>query len=278
MALIVVLSAAVLHATWNVVLASRPRGPDTTAVALALGLLAWTPLALARWRVDGGVWPYIGLSAALELAYLAALNLAYARLPARATYPIARGLAPMLLLPAVGLAGGRVPTWAGLAVAAISTGVLLTAGRTGLKAMAYSAPVAVCIAGYTFVDSRGLRHADPATYLWLTMLPVVTALLIVRVGTRQGRARLRAEVRPGALPIGLAIGLGVFGAYGLTLAALAMVPAAQVPAVAALRETSILFVVGLSWWSGRRSEHPPGLTTALGAVLVFGGVAVLAIA
>src|SRR5213075_2528243 len=117
----------------------------------------------------------------------------------------------------------------------------LTAWRAvSRRALAYAVPVALCIAGYTFVDARGLRHADPATYLWLVMLPVVS----------------------------LAVGLGVFGAYGLTLVALSLVAAAQVPAVAAVRESSILFVLALT---------RPSKVAALGGVLVFGGVVLLAV-
>src|SRR2546430_6739513 len=239
LALARVLGSAVVHATWNVLLSRVPRGLDTSGVAAALGLVAWTPLALARWRVDRGVWPYLLVSAAFELGYFAALNRAYARAPAHATYPVARGLAPVLLL----VASGRAPASAGLAVGAISGGILLTTWRAvDRRALAYAVPVAVCIAGYTFVDARGLRHADPATYLWLAMVPVVVVLLVSRTVAGRGVGALRREVRP----VTLAVGLGVFGAYGLTLTALALVSAAQVPAVAAVRESSILFVLALT--------------------------------
>jgi len=182
LALALVLGSAMLHASWNVLLARVPRGLDTTTVAITLGLIAWSPLALIRWRVDAGVWPYVLLSAAFELAYFAALNAAYARAPAHATYPVARGLSPVLLLAATVAAGARLSAWAAVAVVVISAGVLLTTvGAADRRAVAYAVPVAVCIAGYTLVDSRGLRHADPATYLWLSMIPVVAVLLIVRV-------------------------------------------------------------------------------------------------
>jgi hypothetical protein len=214
------------------------------------------PLAVARWRVDRGVWPYLLLSTAFELGYWAALNRAYARAPAQVTYPVARGLAPVLLLGAT----GRAPAWAALAVGVISGGILLTTVRAvDRRALAYALPVAVCIAGYTFVDARGLHHADPATYLWLSMAPVVAVLLMTR---RIGA--LRRELRP----VTLAVGLGVFGAYGLTLTALALVSAAQVPAVAAVRESSILFVLALT---------RPSRLAALGGLLVFGGVVLLAV-
>ena len=58
-----------------------------------------------------------------------------------------------------------------------------------------------------------------------------------------GSASLRPQLR-GATVV---LGLGVFAAYGLTLVALSLVSVSQVPAIAALRESSILFVLALSW-------------------------------
>ena len=270
----IVLASALLHATWNVLLSRVPRGLDTTAVGLAIGLVAWTPVALWRWQLDSGVWPYVLGSAALELTYFVLLTVAYARAPAHAVYPVARGLGPALLLPVVAVAGGGIPAFAGIGVLAISGGVLLTAwGEADRKAVMAAVPVAVCIAAYTFIDGHGVRHADPATYLWLTMLPIVPVLLITRLIVSGPRA-LREQLRPSTV----VFGLGTYAAYGLTLLALSLVPVAQIPAVAALRETSILFVLALSWLTARRTAtHSPGVATAAGAVLVFGGVAVLAL-
>jgi drug/metabolite transporter (DMT)-like permease len=268
LAVAVVLAAALLHAAWNVLLARVPRGPDATAVGLALGLVAWTPVAVVRWRVDAEVWPYVLGSAVFELAYFAALNLAYSRAPAHAAYAVARGLAPALLLLPVAALGVPASAWVG--VLAISAGVLLTTWGEANRGAIYAVPVAVCIASYTFLDSHGVRYADPATYLWLTMCPVVVVLLATRLVRRRGLDRARAQLRPWTC----AFGIGVFAAYGLTLAALAMVSTAQVPAVAALRETSILFMLGLSWLASDHSGRPSA-GGAAGAVFVFSGVALL---
>jgi hypothetical protein len=272
-AVAIVLASALLHATWNVLLARAPRGLDATAVGLAIGLVVWTPVALARWRVDVSVWPYVLTSAALELAYFAVLTRAYAVAPAHAVYPVARGLAPVLLLAGVVAGGARPGLAAGLGVLAISAGVLATArGQADRRSTVAALPVAFCIAGYTYVDSLGLRHADAAPYLWLVMVPTCAVLLVERVA-RGGLAPLWARVRPDTV----VFGLGVYAAYGLTLVALGLVTLRQAPAVAALRETSILFVIGLAWLAARRGPNPrPTVATAVGAVLVLGGVMALA--
>ncbi len=276
----IVLASALLHATWNLLLSRESRGQAATAVGVAMGLLLWTPLAIVRWRVEAGVWPFVIGSAALELTYFAALNLAYTRAPAYAVYPVARGLAPILMLPLVALAGGGLSSIAGLGVVAIGGGVLLTTwGETNRRAVPYSIAVALCIAGYTYLDARGVQHADPATYLWLTMLPVVVVLL-ASVLASGGAAAVRSQVR---LPT-LAFGVGVYAAYGLTLVGLSLVSLAQAPAVAALRETSILFLLVLSMLVPSRSasadgpDRRPSVAVAAGAMLVFAGVAVLLLA
>src|SRR2546421_3336960 len=127
-------------------------------------------------------------------------------------------------------------------------------------------------------DQNGDLHdrADPARWPRARPVPlvlpesmampplVVIVLLVSRTVAGHGVGALRREVRP----VTLAVGLGVFGAYGLTLTALALVSAAQVPAVAAVRESSILFVLALT---------RPSLVTAMGGALVFGGVVLLAV-
>jgi hypothetical protein len=109
---VLVFSSALVHALWNGLLARVPRGFETMTVGNALGFLAWAPLALTRWRVDGDALTYLLLSAAFQVSYFVVLNLAYARVPAHAAYPVARGLAPVPLLTIAVLAGARVPAWA----------------------------------------------------------------------------------------------------------------------------------------------------------------------
>ena len=92
------LGAAVLHALWNVLLA-RTRDPQAaTAAAFCMGIAIWAPVAAARWRIEGGAWKYIAASAAFELAYMLLLGAAYVAAPLSVFYPIARGLAPVLVL------------------------------------------------------------------------------------------------------------------------------------------------------------------------------------
>ncbi|MGE5273571.1 MAG: hypothetical protein ACM3QU_07400 [Verrucomicrobiota bacterium] len=64
-----------------------------------------------RWRVEAGAWKYVTASAALEPAYVLLLSAAFASAPLSVFYPIARGLAPVLVLVVAVLALGAATSW-----------------------------------------------------------------------------------------------------------------------------------------------------------------------
>src|SRR5262245_41499022 len=99
-ALGLVLLAACLHALWNVLLAGSPDVQAATGTALAVAVVVFAPIAAATWRVEAEAWPFIAGSAALELGYLILLATAYRRADLSVVYPVARGLAPVLVLAA----------------------------------------------------------------------------------------------------------------------------------------------------------------------------------
>jgi len=235
-AVAIVLGAAFLHALWNLLLA---RSPDTSA-GIAVATLAASvlvlPIALVRWRIEPAAWPWVALSASLELVYYILLARAYRIADLSLVYPVARGLSPVLVLAGtVLLLRESVSPLAFVGIAMVAVGVILV---RGIRAPASLADVALAlvigsiIAGYTLTDQQGVRHADPITYLVLVVgLPAVAWsgwLAVV-----DGPARLRRALTP---PL-VAGGLAALAAYGLVLVALGM---ASAPGVAALRETSIV--------------------------------------
>ncbi|MEA2622333.1 MAG: hypothetical protein QOH61_1243, partial [Chloroflexota bacterium] len=93
LALALALGAAVLHATWNLLLARSRDSDASLAVAMVVGPAVLLPFALLRWRVEPEAVPFVVVSAALELTYFALLAWAYRRAELSLIYPIARGLA-----------------------------------------------------------------------------------------------------------------------------------------------------------------------------------------
>jgi drug/metabolite transporter (DMT)-like permease len=265
-ALALVLVAAALHALWNVLVAGAPDIEAAAAVALAIGVVAFAPVAAATWRVDGAAMPFIVVSAALELVYFALLVRAYGRDDVSLVYPLTRGMAPVLVLIAsVTLLGFGTSAGEVIGVVVVGVGILLVRGlrgRADWAALGLALAIAGTIAGYTLVDRSGVRHANPIAYLELVLaVPALTYVLVV------GRDRARAAFTARAATAGLAS----FAAYALVLAALRLASAAS---VAAVRESSVVIAVGLAALVLGERVTPERFA---GAVLVTAGVAVIAL-
>jgi len=262
-ALALALGAAGLHALWNLLLARERDTEGASAVALlTLVAVLMLPAALT-WRVDAKALPFIVASAALELAYVALLAAAYRRYELSLVYPVARGLAPVLALLYAAAAGGALPTAVGVAgVVAVAIGVLLVRGARGSAGgFVFGVTIAAAIAGYTVVDRYGIRHAAAGPYLLLVMLtPALIYPLFI------GRLRVRAALGPATVVVGAASA----SAYLLVLLALRL---ASAPAVAAVRETSVVIATAAAAiFLGERVS----VTRIVGAAVVVLGVALLA--
>src|SRR5919198_3184044 len=264
-ALALALGAAALHALWNLLLARESDTEAATAVAVASLVVVLVLPAAVTWRVEGEAAPFIVGSAALELAYVGLLAAAYRRFELSVVYPVARGMAPVLALvltvmvtlsgPSFGEVGG---------VLAVATGVLLVRGRLrgSLGGLGAGAVIAAAIAGYTVVDRYGIRHANAAPYLLLVMIGPA-AVYSLRVGRRRVVRALS--------PLTVLVGAASAGAYLLVLLALRL---ASAPAVSAVRETSVVIATALAALVLRERV---GRVRLAGAVLVAGGVALLAL-
>jgi drug/metabolite transporter (DMT)-like permease len=265
-ALLLALAAAVLHATWNLLLARARDVQAATAVVLALSIVLFAPVAAITWDVEREVWPWALGSGAFELAYIVLLAYAYERVELSVVYPVARGLAPVLVL-AVSFAAVTALEASGVVL--IAVGVVLVRGVRNAErhGIALGVAIAVCIAGYTLLDNQGIEHADPFGYLELVVGVPGTAYVLWMWRRRGGQA-LRAELGVATVVAALAS----FGAYALVLLALEIEDAAP---VAAVRETSVVIAVALAAvFVGERVTW----TRGVGAAIVVAGVGVLSLA
>jgi drug/metabolite transporter (DMT)-like permease len=270
-ALLLALAAAVGHATWNLLIADEEDTQSATAVAVAVGVLVFAPVAAVTWRLESAALPYVAASSVLELVYLALLAAGYAVAAMSFVYPIARGAAPVLVLVVSATAlGGRVSLAAALGVLFVALGIVLVRGLGRQSARARHLLLALsvggCIAAYTLVDQRGVRHASPISYLEL-VLALAAAAYLAGVWQTRGAVALRAAV---GWRTALA-GIGVFGAYVLVLAALRLAPAA---AVAAVRESSVVIA---AIWLGLSGRERVGAERLAGAVAVVAGIALISL-
>jgi drug/metabolite transporter (DMT)-like permease len=252
-------------------LLARARDPEAaTAVALLVAIVAYAPVTALTFDAEWDVWPYTIGTGALQLLYFALLATAYRTSSLSLVYPIARGVAPVLVLLA-GIAVLSKSTSAGqvVGVVLVGVGVLLVRGlgrHAEAGGVAFGLAIAATIASYTLVDKHGIEHAAPITYLELSMIgpSLIYAGAIAQI---KGRAALRAAWGWQTVVAGLA----TFGAYALVLAALQR---ASAPSVAAVRETSVVITALFAWLILREHVRPERLA---GAGLVAGGVALLSL-
>jgi drug/metabolite transporter (DMT)-like permease len=276
-ALAFVLVSAALHAAWNALVADARDTYATTAVALVAGVVVLTPFAVARWDLDAAALPWAAASAALELAYFAALARAYAGAELTTVYPVARGAAPVIaLIVSVAFLSAPVGALQAVGVVGVGVGVLLVrgwgagrrdaAGRDAGSAVPLALGIAACIAGYTLVDDRGVRHASPVPYFAL-VLAATAAVYVAALAWRRRGPRLRAALGWRSV----AAGVGMVVAYVLVLLALERAEAAP---VAALRETGVVMATAAAAIAGRRRVP---LSRVVGAGVVVAGVAAIAL-
>jgi len=269
-----VLGAGVLHAGWNALLKGAPGGDpllDTASVVAASSV--WALIALPFVPLpDPAAWKFIAGSMVIHFAYYVTLAHAYRFGDLSFAYPLMRGSAPLIvaLLGIVFL--HELPTAHGmLGILMICAGIVSIAfvrrQRHPPAATAWAFANAGIIAAYTLVDGSGARASGNAiAYVtWLIFiegLPFVAWTLWHRGAP--GVAYLQRGWRRGLLG-----GAASLGAYAIVLFAMTRAPVA---AVAALRETSVLFaaLIGGVWL-----KEGFGAMRLAGAASVVAGVAAL---
>ena len=244
---LLVLLAALLHASWNAVVKSSPdKFLDIVLVTSAAALLSLAALPFLP-APDTVSWRFIAVSIVIHVAYFLLTGASYRSGDMSHAYPLMRGAAPLLVALASGpLIGERLAPgeWAGI--------VLICAGILGLvlmeRAPSLSGPTtrfallnAVMIASYKLVDGNGARRSGhPVAYtMWMFLL---TAPAILLYALRRRRRDLVTHLA-GRWHLGLLGGACTLGAYILVLFAMTKAPVAI---VAALRETAILFGTAIS--------------------------------
>jgi drug/metabolite transporter (DMT)-like permease len=264
------LGAAVLHAGWNVALAGAVSSRAATAGVLVFGapLLALAAL-LTGAGVSSSAIPFIAASAALELAYFVLLARAYDGGEVSVVYPVARGLAPVVVLGAGALFLGEAVSFAaGVGVLTVAAGIFLVSPKFSVymkenvgrsrRDLLFGVAIGVVIAAYTLVDAEGVERADPIAYLALVTAPCAALYpLVTRTAPDVGWRTA-------------ATAAATFGAYLLVLAALERAPAAPVSAV---RESSVVIAAILAAVFLHEEVGPRRIA---GAIAVAVGVGLIA--
>jgi len=270
-ALLAVLAAALLHASWNLIVKSssdRLVAAATQVVLVGMAfipVLIWTGLPLEAWE-------YVIASAVVQVGYLYSLASAYDRADLSFVYPLARGTAP-LLIAVGGLIGLSTPaTGIGWVALALICGGVIGIGLTAEshRGVNWSLITGVLIAAYITIDGAGVRQAE-STLAYTAFLYAVTGLLLMPVvlgakGIDKIKGALRLEWKRHLFAGGASL-----VSYGLLLAASLVAPLSL---VAAARETGVLFATVGGWWF---LHERLSRVRVLAAVVIAAGVALLAL-
>lgn len=134
LSLILVITAAILHAGWNLFLKQVEEKYIITWWSLLISAILLSPLVVAGGWPDRAAWPYLIASALVEALYMIALISAYNLSDFSLVYPIARGAAPAFLaLWTVLFLGETISPLGGVGLALI-VGGLMVVGSSGLLA------------------------------------------------------------------------------------------------------------------------------------------------
>jgi drug/metabolite transporter (DMT)-like permease len=246
LALVLVLCAALTHATWNM-LAKRSGGGIAfvwlfgVASTVLLLVPAVVALAIERPHVGGAQLLFIAGSGVLHIAYFLLLQGGYRAGDLVLVYPSARGTGVLLAT-----FGGIViyderPGAVALAGAvAVTLGILASGGLPGRtatgRAVAYALATGAVIAAYTLWDKHAVDALaiPPLFYYWAFNLITVIGLtpLVLR-----DRGAVRREWRENRREV-LGVGLLAPTSYVLVLSALVFTPVSY---VAPARELGIVF-------------------------------------
>ena len=281
LALLLVLAAALAHATWNLLLKRSGRPLIYTWNICVAGTIATLPMAL--YVLSGSTitltgWGFFLGTAVIHAFYFTLLAQAYEHGDMSLVYPLARGMGVALTpIGAVLILGEHISLPQGLGIAGIVMGLLilqippdlskqtLAAHFRPAAGLIFAVVTGMTIATYSLWDKVGVSHVPPLLYVTGAFLgPAITMSWLLRRRVKELIGTWRVH------PVTMGAGAVLSPlAYSLALVALSI---AQVSQVAPLREVGVVIGTVLGIIVLREQSPVPrigGATViALGAIVL----------
>jgi drug/metabolite transporter (DMT)-like permease len=281
LAIVLLLTSAVMHAFWNLIL----KQSEIKYIAMNWQVILSGAAAIIAIFFVGlpprSMWLFAGLSTILEVLYFLLLMYAYTDHDFSLIYPIARGAAPALLAVWAALFLHEIPTTGGLfGILLIVLGMVIIGStsllqnhenKPHLKGIILALGVAFIISVYTLVDGTAVKgHPDSALPYALSMFVLVPFLTTPVVVRRYGWGAFAQAWREQRWKLVLGGVLGVV-AYTTALFAYSCAPLNYSEAI---REVSVVIGAFLGW---RFLNEKLGGYRLLGAAVIFGGIVLIAV-
>ena len=184
---VMVLCAALLHAGWNALVKADSNRLNLIKV-MSLTQLGLSLLLLPLVSIPpGGAWPYLLASSVVNIGYILFLNQAYRSGDLSHAYPLARGIAPLIVaVVSIAFLNETLSRASQLAILLIGLGITslsVTRGVEGLRdfrMIGFALGTGGFIAAYTVLDGLGAR-ASGSAHDYMVWVSLVSSALIVGV-------------------------------------------------------------------------------------------------
>lgn len=279
LALVLLLSGAMLHTTWNILLKqSREKYVASWWMVVTGGMIALFTLLFTGLPVRE-MWKFAFFSILAEALYFITLSYAYHDNEFSLIYPIARGAAPaflalwsFLFLHEQMTSGGLIGLGfiiAGLLIIGISTLANSRVTRLHFRGIAVAVFLALLISIYSAIDGAAVKNGYAIAYVMtmFTLVPLPITPFIIR---QYGWHHLWQELKNQPIRLPLTGLLGV-AAYLLAVLAYSIAPLSYAGAV---REVSVVFGAIAGWWF---LKEKMGGMRVLGAAVIFAGIFIIAV-
>ena len=272
-----VVLAGILHASWNLLVKlDMDRFLALFLIQTPIGVMGLVMLPVFPLAAPAS-WPYALASGVIHLGYFVFLTRSYRTGDLSQVYPIVRGTAPLLAFAgAFVFVGEVVKPITAFGILLLVAGIWLTA-RASDKAprldgvtLGLALTTSLFTASYTLCDGLGGRASGSVGSYTALVFVIDAAFLFVHGVATRGVGILR-QIAP-SWKLGTLGAVFAASAYWITIWAMSVAPIA---AVAALRETGILFVVLMSALVLKEKVTP---LRGFGALIILAGAAALRLA
>jgi drug/metabolite transporter (DMT)-like permease len=279
LAVVLLLTSAVLHALWNLIL----KQSSEKYIAMGWQVIISGIISVVALFFTGlpprSMWIFALISMTLEAIYFVLLSFAYSDHDFSLVYPVARGAAPALVVLWSFLFLQEVPSTLGfIGIATIVLGLVIIGatslfqphqGKPKFRGIAIALSIALVISIYTLIDGFAVKHGPVMPYgLSMFMLvPILTTPVIVRHYGRDHFVKAWKDQPARLILVGF---LGVI-AYLFALFAYSIAP---VNYSEAIREVSVVIGAFAGW---QLLGEKLGKTRVLGAAVIFAGIVLIAV-
>jgi drug/metabolite transporter (DMT)-like permease len=278
-AIALLLTSAILHALWNLILKQSQEKYIAMGWQVVIGGIISFFLLFFTGLPPRSMWLFAVISTILEAIYFILLSFAYSDHDFSLVYPVARGAAPAFVvlwsllflheIPSIGGFIGIVTIICGLVIIGLTGFFQPRKGKPQFIGITIALSIALVISLYTMIDGFAVKHGPALSYglSMFTLMPFLTTPVIMHHhGWKEFTVAWRRQ------PVRLIL-VGFLGitAYLFALFAYSLAP---VNYSEAIREVSVVMGAFAGW---KFLGEKLGRIRILGAVVIFIGIILIAV-